>query len=48
MNGGGLNATAQPYSPTGQTGQTGIKRPREEIGIPQPGNGGKRPRGQHN
>lgn len=42
---GGLNAAAAPYSPTSQTG---MKRPREEMGIPHPGNGGKRPRGQHN
>jgi nucleoprotein TPR len=41
---GGLNATAQNFSPPGQAGQ---KRPREEgsIGGPQQGNGGKRARG---
>jgi nucleoprotein TPR len=41
---GGLNATAQPYSPTGPAG---IKRAREEgsmVGLPQ-GNNNKRPRG---
>jgi hypothetical protein len=38
-----LNAAAPAYSP-------GMKRPREEapMGSPQQGNGGKRPRGQHN
>jgi nucleoprotein TPR len=39
-----LNATAQPYSPTGPAG---VKRAREEgsmVGLPQ-GNNNKRPRG---
>jgi nucleoprotein TPR len=45
---GGLNATAQPYSPTGPaTGPAGVKRAREDgsmVGLPQ-GNNNKRARG---
>jgi len=38
--GGGMNANAPPFSPSGPGG---IKRPREDG--PQQGNAGKRPRG---